>query len=58
MILQNKLDEIDKLQKRYDEIEEWLIDNPFTHSDWQKHLDERISLNSQIETLNNDIKYN
>lgn len=54
---QNKLDEISKLQTRYDEIEEWLIDNPYMHPEWEVHMKERNDLELQIEDLNEAIKY-
>jgi len=51
---ENKANEIERLQQRYDEITEWLIDNPFTHPDWDKHIEEYNALGVKIATKNGD----
>lgn len=40
-----------KLEKQLDEVEEWLLDNPYTHPDFEKQVQLRNNLNSSLKLI-------
>lgn len=51
---ERKADELEKAQIRYDDITNWLVDNPFMHPDWNKMVDELNALSVKMAVLNGD----
>ncbi|MEA4981441.1 MAG: hypothetical protein VB066_01860 [Paludibacter sp.] len=47
---ENRDDKYAKAIEQLDQIEDWLFDNPFTHPDFEKKVDER---NNLLITINN-----
>lgn len=39
-----------QLEKQLDEIEEWLLDNPYTHPDFEKKVQDRNNINTLLST--------
>jgi len=57
MTKQHIAEQLEKIQEQYDEITEWLIDSDFNHPEWDKQISKRVSLELEIEKLQNDLKY-
>lgn len=59
-IEENSDDKYNKAIKELDKIEDWILDNPFTHPDFEKKVEERndllITINNYERT--NEIKVN
>lgn len=51
---EKKAEEIERHQKRFDEITNWLVDNPFMHPDWDKMVNELNALGVKMAMLNGD----
>ncbi len=49
-IEENSDDKYTKAIEQLDQIEDWLFDNPFTHPDFEKKVEER---NNLLITINN-----
>lgn len=49
-IEENREEKYNNASKRIEEVENWLMDNPYTHDDFEKHVEER---NNLLITINN-----
>lgn len=48
---ENKLKKLSEMEKRLEEVEDWLLENSFLHPDFSKYVDERNQLTTQLNLI-------
>jgi hypothetical protein len=51
LMAENRKNRKEKLEKRLDEIENWMIENAYTHPDFQKYVEERNYITTQLNII-------